>query len=173
MNIIYKKKILIDKVIELLDVKHFHRITYDYDDNLLEDLISSALEYAENFTNTQIRLAEIDACIESAAPKIALKFPKIQNISQLLLIVKSKKITLDKEHINFDPQRNLLTLSEDFIGRDLVVKYKSGYKTAEIPGALKQGLLLHIGQLYEQNYSPEISRQIKELYSPYRFLKIA
>lgn len=154
------------------EVKNYLRISHDYDDQLIANLIKSAIDSAELFTGLSLNIREIICKIDALCRPIRLKYLPILEIEEILQTTYNRKKNIIDcfGHIssnNFD-----IHFANDFRGEDIEIKYKSGYREA-IPRAVCQGILMHIASMYEHTEDGEnLNAQIKDLYSPYRMMKI-
>jgi len=65
-----------------------------------------------------------------------------------------------------------LSFDSNYVGKDIEIEYKTGYRE-NIPRSIQHGILMHIAAMYENTESAAIlSVQIKDLYIPYREIKI-
>ena len=157
----------------LQEVKSYLRISYDYDDELIQNLIKTSVEFAEDFTGTNLYSKKICVNIKNVESSVELKYPNIVAINSVYLILNNKKEQITDKYGYFQKKVNKLHLNEQYINREIEVEYLSGYTNNQIPQAIKQGLLIHVALMYE-NSEHDICRMsnIKDLYLPYRIIKI-
>lgn len=162
-----------ENIWSLSEVKNCLRVSYDYDDKYIQSLIEVAIEGAENYTGLVIQNRNIICSIKDANKNINLKFKPIHKIEAVSLI-DAKKMQEDitskyGECILYDGR---ILLSDQYVSKDIQVHYAVGTKD-NIPGPIKHGILLHIIGLYEYSENPSsMSSILKDLYTPFRMLKI-
>lgn len=162
-----------ENIWSLSEIKNCLRVAYDYDDKYIQGLIQVAIESAENYTGLVIQNRNIICSIKDAKKDINLKFKPMHNIEAVFL-VDAKKMQEDitskyGECIMHDGK---ISLSDQYISKDIQIHYVSGTKD-NIPGPIKHGILLHIIGLYEYSEnSSSMSSVLRDLYTPFRMLKI-
>ncbi len=155
------------------EVKNYLRISHDYDDGLLAGLIDAAIESVEMFTGVSLHIRSCTVKIQSALSSISLKYSPVLDIDSVAL----KKDGVETDiSIDFGIVLNggaSIAVDEKYIGEDLEVIYKAGYREDLVPRAIKHGILMHISDMYENSVDAvALSSQIKDLYTPYRIIKI-
>lgn len=160
-------------VVELNHIKDFLKITHDYEDILLEQLLQTSLSYVENFLGMSISKAIIKADIEECKKVIVLKYPRINQILSIIL----EKDKVQEDILNSfgvaDYRANKITFADKCIGHNICINYQIGFTSDNIPPQIKHGILLHLSKIYEQPDNPIfLDKQIKELLQPYRVIKI-
>ena len=159
-------------IMDLAEIKNFLRIDFDNDDNLLKELLKSAIRQCELYTSKSLY-------------QKTYKFSTYKNVTNILNLPYSPLISItsvniiDKnnnsiEYINY----TLDTISSSIIFKSLPndfyridITYKSGY--TQLPNDIKQGLLFHISKMYEDKvgYSP-IPKASLNIYRNYRTIRI-
>lgn len=61
-------------ILTLKEVKNFLRLSHDYDDLLVKDLIQASIDYAENFTGKFIDIRKVQCSVFQASNKIYIKY---------------------------------------------------------------------------------------------------
>jgi hypothetical protein len=85
---------------------------------------------------------------------------------------KDEKQDITKEFDNIQYGSNIVSVPDRYLKKDLEIKYTAGYADI-IPRSISQGILMHIAAMYENAGGGVIlSSQIKDLYIPYRAMKI-
>ena len=155
----------------LEEVKNYLRIAHDYDDALILNLKAAAIEVAENFTGLSLHSRQINCSIQNTLGNISLKYIPILEVKEVSLLDEdNKKITDDFGYIETDNQ--VIHFKVSYIGRDLKIQYIAGFLNS-IPRSIQHGILMHIASMYEHSeYGTNLGSDIKNLYIPYRTLKI-
>ena len=153
------------------EVKNYLRIAHDYDDNLILNLKVAAIEAAEKFTGLSLHSREVNCNIQKALWNISLKYIPILEVKEVSLLDKdNKKITDDFGYIETGNQ--IIHFKADYVGKDLRIQYIAGFLD-NIPRSIQHGVLMHIASMYEHTENgTNLSSNIKDLYMPYRILKI-
>ena len=73
----------IENIWSIDQVKNYLRISHDYDDELLENLLNTAIEYAENFTGEFIYIRDFECIIRKTPNIIYLKHTQINEIESI------------------------------------------------------------------------------------------
>lgn len=75
-------------VLTIEEVKNFLRLSHDYDDALIKDLIQAATDYAENFTGKYINTRVIECLVFQASKEIHIKYAPLKKVLCAERIVK-------------------------------------------------------------------------------------
>ena len=154
-------------ILKIEAVKNYLRISHDYDDLWLHDLIDGAICAAENFLRTKL-LCSI----------VQMSFDKIENYAVKLSgspIAEILEVTANDE-CNFAYSIKDNVVRFDYISgfKELRVKYIVGYKNQQdIPAYIRQALMLHVAEMYDNHGSVSVmSSEVQKLYQPYRIMSI-
>lgn len=155
------------------EVKNYLRVGHNYDDNLIKNLIDSAVEMAEKFLSISLNERHIICNIKSALDKISIKHVPCKNLNKVYLLDKEgNKTDISNNYGRFNHNLNTIFLNNKYFGKDLEIEYIAGYEN-DIPRPIKHGILLHIASMYDQSeYEYELNDKIKNLYTPYRQMRI-
>lgn len=169
----------------LSDIKRFLRISHMYDDELLIDLLTACVEYAEKFITTTIVPKEIllqtnDFTKSNDIYKILLPTSPIINILKINAIKELIKLD-DEEHKDDIVEQhafktilcnisNVLSIQSTELHEAFAIRFTAGYNT--IPPLIKQGILLHVAQLYDDQENDVTPNHAMKLYNLYRKVKI-
>ncbi len=167
--------LLSQQVWTLADVKSYMRIEDSYDDILIKGLIEAAIVAAENFTKLSIiaRQMEFTGHINHRK-EFDLRYKPILEIEKIVIISGEKKIELQKEQYSVHCDHAILYFNQRIEDCKLMVQYLAGYEKNSIPQSIKHGILLHVAEMYdrERHDATALSTEIKNLYLPYRQLKV-
>lgn len=160
------------EIFELSAIKNYLRISHDYDDPWLLELVECAICSAEKFLRISI-----------IARKIKIRFDRVYNSR---IILHSSPISLISE-IMLHGDINIICSPENYSIKDqtiifkklsrfdyLTIEYIAGYiNPSFIPQAIKQGMMLHIAEMYDSHgISGSISLEVQKLYQPYKRMLI-
>lgn len=174
MHIDYlERKNSTENIWSLSEVKNCLRVSYDYDDKYIQGLMQVAIESAENYTGLLIQSRNIICSIRDAKQDINLKFKPMHKIEAVWLMnAKQMKEDITSKYGECLLREGKISLSDGYISEDIQIHYVAGIKE-NIPSPIKHGVLLHIIGLYEYSENPgSMSSVLKDLYTPFRMLKI-
>lgn len=154
-------------IITLENVKNYTRISGNNDDILLESMINSAIQIAENFIK-----------ISLVKKQVALEVDNMLNVKlPLTPVIRIITITVDDVAINlsnFLMDRETLILPKYVEGKKLKIIYEGGYPDASlVPAPIIEGILLHIANMYDARGGGSLQLDgIFALYQPYRKMSL-
>lgn len=155
------------------EVKNYLRISHDYDDGLLSGLLDAATESAEMFTGLSLHIRGLAAKIQNAASSISLKHIPVLDIDSVILKKNNQETDISVDFGEVFGSGTSIELDEKYVGEDLEIQYQAGYREDLVPRAIKHGILMHVSDMYENSVDAvALSSQIKDLYAPYRIIKI-
>ncbi len=173
MKVNYKVlETIIAEIWPVEEVKNYLRVSHGYDDVMIGGLIQTAIESAEKFTSLSLYTRRVECNIENAVSSIDFKYSPIIEINAIIMKIAGveQNILDDYGHIETDTQ--IVHFVSKYVGKDLKITYRAGYRN-NIPRALQHGILMHVAAMYDNpENSASISSGIKDLYIPYRRLKI-
>lgn len=159
----------------LAEVKNYLRLSHNYDDSLLEDIIKAAVTAAEDFIGLSILAKEIRFTSNlKYRQKFTLKYRPLLNITKMTLRYIEREEELQPEQYYVNNDRCIVNLVRPLIGEELIMEYIAGFDEKEIPPSIKHGILLHIAEMYdrEQVINELLPAEVRNLYLPYRQLKV-
>lgn len=171
------------KVIELIpqqiwllaDVKNYMRIEGDYDDSLISSLIEAAIVAAENFTKMSIVSKRVEfVCNIHNRKEFNLRYKPITQLVKIITMTGKEKIELQNDQYFVDTDHSILFLNQRLDEEMLLIEYIAGFDQGSIPQSIRHGILMHIAEMYdrERQDAVSLSMEIKNLYLPYRQLKV-
>ena len=177
----FKKNIF--KVIELKalklwsldEVKNYLRVSHNYDNEIIQSLIGSAIDSAENFLGLSLhRRTVVFTCNLPGKRGFHLKFHPVIEVSEVSLKFAENVQELSKEDYYLDPEYSTLYLKQALGREELKIIFSAGSQPSEIPDAIKQGILLHTCAMYdrENDCAAGLSNEIKNLYYPYKKMRL-
>ena len=163
-----------------LDVVKLHlRVDHDSDDDLITDLIITAGQQAEAYTGRAL-ITQSWTLTDTAAswPLVLPRWP-VMAVSSLLVddVQYVADGVLDSDYTLYTGDDAVLEGS----GTEVTVVYSAGYGSSytAIPTALRQWMLLQIGQWYEHREAtiqttgaPQIMPFVDHLLTPYRIHRL-
>lgn len=164
-------KIPSEPIWELEEVKNYIRVTHDYDDSMISNLIESATDSAELFTGIHLSPKEIICTVRKADKMIILKYPPKSDLKTISLIKNDGKEDITEDFGIFNSDFLSISLSKQYWGKNIEIRYEIDYQE-QIPSAIKQAILIHVSYMYESNESVFLPESVKDLYLPYRYFKL-
>jgi len=162
----------ITEIWPLEQVKNYLRISHDYDDALIESLVTGAIDSAEKFTGLSLYPRQVVCNITNAAASIHLKYIPVLNIQAVYLLKKETKKSINDDFGYAQPDTHCLHFADIYKRQKLEIEYVSGYEN-NIPRSIQHGILMHVAAMYEHTEnSMNLSSKIRDLYTPYRIMKI-
>jgi uncharacterized phiE125 gp8 family phage protein len=159
----------------LADVKNYMRIEGNYDDGLINSLIEAAIVAAENFTKMSIISRRVEfTCNIRNKQEFNLRYRPIAQLVKIIVMTKGEKSVLGSEQYSMDFDNASLLMNQKLDDEMLLVEYIAGFDQGSIPQSIRHGILMHVAEMYdrERQDTPFLSTEIKNLYLPYRQLKI-
>lgn len=167
---ILKKKT--EYVLKLKEVKNFLRLSHNYDDSLVKDLIQAAIDYAENFTGKFIDTRIVQCSVFRANKKIRVKYTPLNKILSAEKIVHDRFEDISDSIGKSNIDEALLEINPTYVDQDIILKLSCGYGE-KTPHVIKMGILKHVSAMYELNEnSLDPVDEVRNLYLSFRSFKI-
>lgn len=115
---------------------------------------------------------KVTCLIDKTPTYLRLKYIPVASLTKVFLFngEDKKDITEDFGYLEDNKQRVLF--NQKYLHQKLEISYEAGLGD-KIPQPILQGVLTHIGMMYDfGENSANISSEIKNIYMPYRSLKI-
>lgn len=161
-----------DPILDLDEVKNYLRISHNYDDQLIVNLVQAAVEYAENFTGKMINETHVLCKISKANSLIVLQHFPIKDLLSVEFLEKGKTKDITNLYGAVSMVESKIKLNPSFRGKDILINYNCGYGK-DLPMILKMTLMKHVCNMYEFNTDvTEVHNDINRSYASYRKLKI-
>lgn len=162
----------LQNMVTIPELKNYLRISHDYDDLWLSELIYCAIGAAENFMRIKLLGSKIKVDIHHLEnSEVRLYGLPISEIIEVVAKGEQEVIFAPESYYLED---NILKFKEHRRAQDLIIEYIVGYKDqTKIPAAIRQGVLLHIAEMYDsRGASASISGEVQKLYQPYRKMMV-
>ncbi len=160
------------KIWNLGAVKNYLRISSDFDDELLSHLLETSVKAAENFIGINLTYKKISMkntnkyCLE-----FFLKHRPILEVQKVSIKNNNTETDLNTDQYLIDLENAKLHLPRIIKRDELKIIFAVGIDEKKLFPDIKQGILIHTYQMFERQDS-SISNEIKNLYAPYRNIKI-
>ncbi len=160
------------EIFRLPEVKNFLRISHDYDDMWISELINGSIEVAENFlrlrllpTSVQVRQRRLHNS------EMTLPLTPVAEMTSIVIKTVTEEARRVEQYILEDSMLKIRDLPHFEL---ITVEYIAGYQDQKaIPAAVRQGMLLHMAEMYDSHgANSAISDEVRKLYQPYRMMRI-
>ena len=161
------------RFITLDSIKNYLRISHDYDDEWIMSLVNATIEAAESFLRSKVLKSDIEVIIEynSGGAKIALPVSPVLSVTKITARSNGHDTVLHAE--DYELRSEYIVLGNLPLWHYLKIEYVAGFEDAEIPHMLRQGIMLHIAEMYDNRGTvSSISSEVQKLYQPYRKMMI-
>ncbi len=162
--------------LSLEEVKAYLRITDSRQDNLVDIMIKAAREHAELYTRRSLMAREWKLVYSDYAPtRVFLPRGPIRSFAFVRIEDESGATTnLSTDEYYLSPSSDEIILKTSPRGHAVEFRYVGGYGGASsVPGAIRQGMLMHIAQMYEsEGVDHGMSTAIRNLYDMYRVVTL-
>ncbi len=156
----------------LEEVKNYLRVSHENDDKLIDNLIDASIVYAEQFLGVNFFISKIACLIDQAPSYLRLKHKPIVISEVYHILDEEDKKDITKEFGYMDSDSQKISIAQEYWQKKIEINYAAGLGD-KIPKPVLHGILMHIGMMYDfGENSVNILSEIKEIYLPYRSLKI-
>jgi hypothetical protein len=134
---------------------------------MIYEMIEAAISYAENFIKSSLTLKIIEVVTYNCKVTLLPMLPVLK-----ILEVKADETIIEEAGYSVGQHSIILETSSKI--QKFVVTYVAGYEhPAQIPASIKQGILIHISQMYDNRGNPvAFSDPINHIYKPYRKMAV-
>lgn len=157
------------------EVKNYLRVSHDYDDKVIKNLIISAIDSAENFLGLSLHQRNVEFISNVVGRRVfQLKYSPVIEITDVTFEMTGRTRQLAKNEYSYDAEYAALYLTRALAGEELKVSYTTGYENHNIPHTISQGVLLHICSMYDRegDNALSMSNEVKDLYQPYKKIRL-
>lgn len=158
--------------ITLKQAKKYLHVDHDQDNQLIEEMIETALVSAENYIGLNLRQASFKISLFNRLPSI------IKIIHRPISAISQFKITKPNGEVIHLTKNNYILESENIkLGHYYAIKkaeitYQTGYSQDQLPAPIKHGMLEHIAKLYDLRGTDQIlPLSSKSMYQAYRYTR--
>ena len=162
-------------IVDITIVKKFLRIKNDTDNEIIELLIKSGSDYAEQYTGISVdtkKLQLIYNNIYNHSCKLYIPYTPILNIESINLSNNEESTELTNSSYQIHKESNSIFLEEiTSQSSAITIVYTAGYSDAEnIPKLLIQGIIQYVSAMYNKRgtSSSELNRINKIFFDPFK-----
>lgn len=162
--------------ISIDEAKAYLKIDGDERDILITRLIVTAREAAESYLQRSLLTQSWKISYDDYAPsRILLPRGPVQNIINVEMIpVSGLTSFVDKDSYRLNTAKDMLILDQPLVSYIIEVTYVAGNKLpSELPAAIRQGIYVHIGEMYEKRMEHmPLNADITSIYRPYKAVNL-
>lgn len=162
--------------LSLAEVKSFLRIDGNDEDTLLGELITTARILAEELTGRSLMTQRWKIAYDNNVPQtISLPYGPLQSVISVSVVSEEEvasAVDSGTYHVNAN-QRELVFETMPWGHRiEIVIETGYGDESSDVPSAIRQGMLVHVANLYEHRdtMSPPLVSHM--LYANYREVRL-
>jgi len=158
----------------LEDIKNYLKVSSNEDDRLIKQLTDTAIESCENYSGLKILPRKIRYIINNfKGNQVHLGDFPIKEITDIKIISETKKIEISSELFEVDKGEGTILFKENQSSDQIIINYVTGFADNKlIPKSIMQGILIHIAGMYDAGTYQTISGDLKNLYQPYKRVRI-
>jgi len=144
--------------------RSFARIDTSLDDNLIQPLMTSAIDKVEAFINRKLITQTIIAHWEIGAPRMVLPFGKVQSVSKVEIGQTDGTFVEDTDFV-LKANTVYLSSTEEGTSNDVRITYITGYGDSEsaVPGVIKEAIYKMIVTSYDNREDVVIGESVMAL----------
>lgn len=156
----------------LEDVKNYLRVSHNKDDRLIANLIKSSVISAEEFLGLSLFTKKITCSVDKAPSYFRLKYVPILRVTAVNILNNEERTNITETFGRINSVYAKVLIDTRYLDKKLEIVYEAGLGE-KIPKTILQGILIHVGAMYDfGEASSNISGEVREMYMPYRSLKI-
>lgn len=158
----------------LSDAKLFLRVDHTDEDSLISQLVVTAREVAETYLRRSLITQTWQVAFDGYAPSfVELPMSPLQSITSVKSVTRAGVETVI-DNSNYYTSGDAICFDAAPIGHAVEVVYVAGYgdDAEDVPQPIRQGILAHVGALYENRDSNEIPLHVQSIYAPYRVVRL-
>lgn len=159
--------------ITLKAAKQYLRIDHSDDDELIQEMIATVLNIAEDYLGKTLVLSNWKTTIYNDLPEtIKLSRSPLNKIIHFKIYKNNdESIDLKDDFYCVDYQFEKIKIRKSFSALKIEITYQTGYETLPLP--LKQGMLEHLAKIYDlRGVDQAIPLSAKSLYQPYKSMRL-
>jgi uncharacterized phiE125 gp8 family phage protein len=155
------------------ELKSFLRIDSNFEDELLQKIISSARVLVEEYTKRSLVNQAWKISFDDFAPRnVRLIRGPVASITSVNVIAENNSVSLvDESNYQLSVSKEYLIFEKFIAGKQIEINYATGYGAdgANVPEPLKLAILTLCSKIYERKPEAfQIDETLKNLINPYR-----
>lgn len=160
--------------IALNKAKQYLRVSHNYDDELISDMLEVAVCEAENFIGKSLKKSTWKLNIFGEIPqRIRLNYGPVNKIERVKIIKNNgEEIYVSHQNYFLDFFKEALYLRRSYICDMAEIIYSTGYPQEHLPSSIKQGMLEHLAKLYDlRGTDHAMPLSAKSLYQSHKIMR--
>ncbi len=159
--------------INLTVAKQYLRVDHSEDDELIQEMIDTVLNIAEDYLGKTLVIATWKTTIfNNFSETINILRSPLNNIIQFKIYKSNNEIIYLNDDCYFvDYQFEKIKILQPLSAAKIEITYQTGYETLPLP--LKQGMLEHLAKIYDlRGVDQAIPLSARSLYQPYKRVRL-
>lgn len=160
----------------LAETKLYLRVDHNDEDMLITEMIAAAREAAEQHMHRSLITQQWKLAFDQCLPaRIALPMGPVQSVVRISTLDEAMSVSdISSTSYYLNAGKTHLKLTTSVSGHQIEIIYSAGYGDASaVPKAIRQGMLLHIGALYDmRSLSAGLPEAAGALYHPCREVRL-
>lgn len=161
----------------LEEVKNYLKVSSSEDDNLITAMIAGVRQAAEQFMKLSMIEQSWKLAFDDYTPtRMRLPMGPVQSVTSVTAFTRDEDSTVIDSNVYYlSAGKQFLLFDTNLISQRIEIVYTTGYgsEASDIPQPLRQGMLAHIGAIYDGRTGvANLPPQAVALYKPYRILSL-
>ena len=165
-----------EEPVTLAEAKLYLRVDNIDEDTLINQIIKTARISAEKYIGKSLITQQWRLSFDKYAPmEVYLRRGPIQTVDSVKFFDKNSNETIlssNQYSLSVDNRKLIFEITP--LSNSIEINYTAGYGlSASVPNDIKQGMLIHIAQLYENRpFNTALQNRSRDLYFPYKELRL-
>jgi len=165
-----------EEPVSLAEAKLYLRVDNIDEDALINQIIKTARISAEKYMGKSLITQQWRLSFDKYAPmEVYLRRLPVQSVTNVKFFDKAGNETiLNSSQYNLSVDNRKLIFEITPLSNSIEINYTAGYGlSSSVPDDIKQGILIHIAQLYENRpFNTALQKRSRDLYFPYKELRL-
>lgn len=144
------------KIWTLDALKNYLRVSHEYDDQLITNLLNCAVDLAAQHIGLALRKKTVLMKVKDLQTDLKLKYVPVSNIIKVSEIGDKKKTEIKKDLAIFEQTRSMISFDESLHRKDYEIIYEAGFGD-DLPRTIQIGILLMLEKMYERGGDTQIT----------------
>ena len=161
--------------VTLNEAKKFLRLNSDTENDLVSHLIKTSRQIAEEYLGKSLITQTLQLQFDNYAPPVVnlLRGPVQEIVSVIIVAQDLTEGTLTRLAYYLTAGKRQVVFDAAPMGKMVQVQYIAGYGTAaDVPAPIKQGMLEHIVNMYDNRGQNDLPANVRSMYAPYRTMRV-
>ena len=164
--------------VSLNNAKSYLRIGNNNEDDIIQNMLSSSIEYAEKYIECSLAPQTWKLSIYNRwITEVQLKYGPVQEIVNVKIFNNDADFILSTNEYSLENNCNIINFHTQYASEKIEILYNTGYNNNNIPAQIIQGILMHTSLSYHTRDNLNINntplfRKIHALYDTYKMIDI-